>query len=676
MPNGTLPTEQQAPILADLSQFTDDPDFLALPVAERHKVLAASVEGFKHLRPETQFRFAAFGTSPDFPPDYLTLGELDPEGRAMLAALLQQRESGKLDPELSGILELLILQNPELFVGPVGTKIRGGPPFGVDLRKPRGEQQAERFPVGAALGATAGSIAGMGALPLGPIAGATIGGAGGEALEQLLRGSEQEPLEASEKIGARGLEMGVTEGVLRGGGRLWRALRGPTLSQRALSSPDVKLARSLGVELSLGQTVGRESPLLLAFESVLKRALGTQPYYVDQMMRANARLTALVDEFLHSVSLVTKGRRDLGLAVGRLGESIRRATGQQLGAVEAGLLGALPDTIKFSPQRHQKIVTLLQDAGVMAEFEMAGAKQAVKQLETLFAPPLRKENILIAIRALRLRAEASRGKVSGVLWQAREETLDGLAEALPPGAKQLAGEYQAVRSRYREVMELLDTQIMKSMQKWERPEGLGAFLADRANGLTRAEILKTLIKAPVLPKTIRKAFLEEIFERTLQETQEGLSKGVFPGNMLERTISSMVGRDVVDAVLLPKEKEALLRLARIANIADLPTALTRPISAQSASLLAFGQSQQLQAGVSGMLGGNVLGAVGLLLGALTPKWLARILTSRGGPELLELTAKTKAVSAEAPKLMMRMIALGLQGEEEVATVPQEAPSGQ
>jgi hypothetical protein len=518
-----------------------------------------------------------------------------------------------------------------------------------------------------AIGATIGAAAGTPFGPPGRIAGAGIGAGIGEATKTATVGQFptpggrlggprlQLPIESFDDVARSAGEFALLEGVFAGFGKLFRRLRGPTLTQRSLARPEVKLATERGVELTLSQTT--QSPFIIGFESILKRAIGTQPSFQKQQLRQNVQITRLFDKLASNISK-QQDRRTVGLALGETSRAIRKEAGAALGQIEDSIISKSPSgIINFTKEQSNKI---LQNIKALEEIEAAagtpsGVTGALKNIRDILFPagePLTIGEALIAAKNIRQIADTRSGRVGFFLSRARGDLLDAIADSLGrEGLGTEARQLRTARARFREIAEALNTSFIRSLQKFKQPESVGRMLAISGTGLSKAEIVKAIFKGEI-PNPVRRAFVEEILNQSTQE-------GVLIGNLLENVIDKRVGADVIRAVLKPEEASFLLKdIKTLANLIDLPVSTTRPLSSASSSLLAFGQSQQAAAGVGAFATqGSVLGLAAATLTLGIPAYISKKLTSKGGAELLKRAARVKATSAEGLKLLPRLLAI-------------------
>lgn len=521
-----------------------------------------------------------------------------------------------------------------------------------------------------ALGATIGTLAGSGTPA--SIGGAALGGAAGRAGNLLLGIQEPAPTATGRlrQLGGEAAEQAIFETVFKGLGTIRRGLRGPSLSQRSLARPEVQLAQKAGVELGLGQTT--QSPFIIAFESILQRAIGSQVPFKLQGLRQNQQLIKLFDDLARRISPKQIPRRDLGLATGQVFRSIRKQAGATLGAIEDDILAKSPSgVVNFTRGQTEKIVDLIKQSESIegAALPPGGAKTVLQAArDTLFPAekPLNLAEALTEAKNLRQFAQNRSDRIGGLGQRIRGELLDAIASSLDrEGLKAEAKALQGARARFREIVKAMDIAFVKSLAKNKRPEAMARILASRDAGLTSAEAIDVLVKGGTIrgeiPPELRRSFVEEVFFQSASGQLGQSLDVVLVGNRLESVLNRRIGRDVVKAVLKPDEVKALDDIAKLANEVNLPSSLTRPLSAESASLLAFGQSAGV---VSAAARVSVLGIALATAGLITPARLAKMVTSKSGPELLKLAARTKAGSAEAPKLLTRMFTLSLKRQEE------------
>lgn len=510
--------------------------------------------------------------------------------------------------------------------------------------------------IGATVGAIFGGPAGAGAL-----------GFGGEMLRQEL--SERFPgagLGAVPEDVFGALSGGVIEGAVEGGlekgfGILSKG-RQAIKARRAARAPidpaaaGVEAAGRLDVPLTVSQAT--QSQITSSIEKVVERALFVSKTSQKKQLRQIGAMNREINTLLDSVATKLP-REQSGEALSLVFREVDNQVRRRFDEIES----AIPTNLALTPTSKQS-VRLRKLAKELDDFGNKVGSRLVRR----FLKGAESGETIHRIKLInKIVGSGPMSPDKGALSQAKIVAQDMLLSQIQQeGLESLASDYRAIRSEFRTMKGYFEDRAIKKMLDADRPEGLAPLLVQRSTGVTTARKLKSFARRynkPELVSRAQRSALEELFEKA---STEG---GAFTKDVLEKRIKA-IGEDTLQALLTKEQFTRLTDIKEIANVLALPASVTAPISAQSPSLLAMGQS----AGITGALigGGYLIGEEkGALLGLLTPPILAKLLISPNGTKLLRAYLVGKKSAAESAKALLRVTAamyapeLGPAGVEQI-----------
>ena len=530
---------------------------------------------------------------------------------------------------------------------------------------------------GEAIGATVGSIAGGRSTPLGVGLAAVGGGIGrfaGEIREKAQasgkpitfskfepRVTEQQVLESLQSSGKAFLREGLIEGLFRGITRGFRKLKGPTLTQRTLAKEEVKKAQQLGIELPLGQIA--DSDFLRGLTEVLEKTFGSQAPFQKQRLRISADINRNFDQLAKSISRPDLTRKQVGELLRTTIAAIDRSVGRRIGAFKELFRTRAPGAVvRFSNEQVSELTRLAQQAARVNDTRVQSKILELIQPKGNLGPIRNLGQALDDIEDLLILKNAKDGSAFGAAVRAQKIVSDAVGTSLDSsGFKTEAAQFRSSKQRLAQIKEAAENRLLKSLAKFKKPEAIAIGLANKSTGQSTIDAIKLIFPSGKVPRPVRRAFVEEVHQKSLLE-------GIPIGGRAESVTQKVIREDVIRAVLDKSEADFILKdLVPIINLANLPAKTAAPPS--GVSLLALGQVAGAAGGAGAAIGqrslaGTVLGA-GIVVFALgTPAILSRIITRKGGVEILKEAARVKVGSAEAGKLLTRLITLALSDTEE------------
>ncbi|KKM77989.1 hypothetical protein LCGC14_1364490 [marine sediment metagenome] len=613
--------------------------------------------------------------------------ELDPARRKSLDRLIRATTSTKLSTEQRNAAIRLLGEvreaSPSLIVGPI-------PRIDVSQRELASLAGFGREPklaptppppltgpeVGEAIGATAGSIlGGSKSTPLG-IGLAATGGAVGRFVgegglvspgRRFETGPGQKvPEGAFRRSGEAFIREGLIEGLFRGFTGIFRAVKGKTITQRALAKEEVKKAQQLGIELPLGQVA--DSDFLRGLTEVLEKTFGSQAPFQKQRLRIAADINRNFDQLAKSISRPDLNRKQVGDLLRTTIGAIDASVGKRIGAFKELFRTRAPGaTVKFSNEQLTQLTSLAQQAANVSDTAVQSKILSIIQPKGNLGPLRNMTEALKDIEELLILKNRKDGSAGAAAKRAQKIVSDAIGTSLDnSGFSTEATQFREAKKRLAQIKEAAENSLLKSLTKFKKPEAIAIGLANKSTGQSTTEAIRTIFPGRKVPRPVRRAFVEEVHQRSLLE-------GIPVGGRAERVTQVSIREDVIRAVLDKEEADFILKdLVPIINLANIPAKTAAPPS--GVSLLALGQVAVASGGAGAIAGGLAAGgvetgesvlALAVIAFALgSPAMLSRVITKRGGIELLKKAGRRKVQSAEAGKLLSRLLILALSDTEE------------
>ncbi len=442
---------------------------------------------------------------------------------------------------------------------------------------------------------------------------------------------------------AGGGRQAAIEAFFKLGSRAFRRLKGPTVTERTLAQPQVQLAERLGVELPLEKIIDSETAA--AFIELSKRALGVQRKFQTQQLRVGSQIAGLLDDLAKGISDRSLGRREVGLRLGQAIDLVHKETGKAIGSLRKELGGS---TTPFRLSQSD----LDAFASLATQAEKLGDDVIAKEIKDIANITSVGEAIDSQLRLLQFqfRQGSAGGAAKGAKGEIKRVTERILSEA---GFEDDIATLRSLETKASKIFEAEESAFIKSLAKFASPEAFASKLLSASSGQSAAEAAKAALGVKQLPNEVRRAIVEELHIRFVQE-------GVPISGVAERVVEKSVRPDTIRALLKKEEADFIINdLPALVDIADIPRSAIRPPGGPS--LLGFGQALGVGAGAVSAAGDvsamQLLASIGLLKG---PQFFSSVVTARGGVELLKRASIVKIGTAEAGKLITKILALGLQ----------------
>ncbi len=222
------------------------------------------------------------------------------------------------------------------------------------------------------------------------------------------------------------------------------------------------------------------------------------------------------------------------------------------------------------------------------------------------------------------------------------------------GKADLAKTFHAVSTKFRETTKLLETKIMQAVAKSEKPEAILDMMM--ANPESTMKTFNALVRNKQTRAAVQRGFLEGTFTKAFKQTE-----GVVVGDKLEKLLHAIP--DEALAAMFDKSHLAKLRrFSELSHAISLRSSLTRPVSAESTSLMAM-----MQGGAAVSLASLWQSPEGYMLGAstlLVPVLMARIMTRPAAVEVLTKALTTPRTTQKGADLVIRILGFIEQAKQE------------
>ncbi|KKK99556.1 hypothetical protein LCGC14_2631570, partial [marine sediment metagenome] len=263
------------------------------------------------------------------------------------------------------------------------------------------------------------------------------------------------------------------------------------------------------------------------------------------------------------------------------------------------------------------------------------------------------DTIISQIFDLTSSGEVTIGK--GALKQVSKELFNSIKRtAEASGVTKELSEFTAARANFRLVKETLENKLVSSIAENNTPELLGRLLARPGIGSRLGNLNNILSEKQI--GAARRSFFEFLIDKATARNIEGISEGALVGDKFISLLDN-VGEESLRKIFSPNQLSQILRFGRVANIANLSPEIPRPVSAQSVSLLSFGQGQAVAATVAGLGTGAIFdSSTGIVVAGsiiFGPAVIARMLANPKGLDLI--TKLTRLPVAQGTQASIRIL---------------------
>ena len=603
-------------------------------------------------------------------PEHFQLESLTPELRQWYVKALLAERKGTIGPKSKAQLDAIRTESTRRQSAFIERDTRS-------LLEKAGGFIAEVGPEsgGAAIGAGLGLSFG----PPGVIGGGILGGLAGEAGQQIssrLFPSTAPPSgvpQTSQEAAIRLSEAG-TLGALQEAGAPIRSAIVPASRIAAerlgiavtRTGGTIPAAKELDVQLTPAQQT--QGSILSATESILRRSLVGSEIFREADVVANRQLINAGEDIANEITRRKLSPREAGEAIQAVLKLSDDYADEAIGAVRKGIedqAGDIPvDRRILSTRANQLLEEFDQAVAFSPKLENVDSLRNARGILGDFAAADEPLTISGAIKLRSQLLKLTRDREIGVGLGEIQQLTKSLDQSIENALKQsgntaLLGQFRASNAAFARTRQLLETGVAQHIIKSEKPEAIASFLLSTGGESGTANILKLVNQTkPAVRKDVQRALLSQLLDDAIQKDVSGVSEGVLVGDRLLSKLDKL-GDDFLPQLFSdsPHILEKFQRFARVANTVSLKSSVTRPPSATSTSLLAFGQGTA----ATTMVGATMIGRPDVAVAAapfvVGPPALAWIMTRPKGLELLTEAMLTPVSSPRAKPMAAKLAIL-------------------